>query len=80
MDPSTNYTLAGGPSVEERKKMFTDPNLWLHSGQKVEITAPCFSGQTGEIDRFFWATGEYMVKMDETGHTLPFVPSQVKAI
>lgn len=60
--------------------MFTDPNLWLHTGQKVEITDPYFSGQTGEIDRFFWATGVYFVKMANTGHILPFDPAQVKAI
>lgn len=45
---------------------------WLATGQRVSLVSKYFTGKTGLIVGCYWITGDYLVRMDETGHILPF--------
>lgn len=52
---------------------------WPATGQPVKFVSEYFAGQTGVIVGCCWITGECLVRMDKTGHVLPFSESDFVA-
>ena len=45
---------------------------WLKTGQEISITAKHYAGKTGVIVGADWIHGDYLIRMNESGHVLPF--------